>query len=397
MAVLNVTIGTTGQVPNTNGLGIGMTQQTPTLIYISTNDTLATVTTAGYLNESKNAFQYPYNNYQLAEVYTTDNGTVILRVSVSGSTYSLVSPSEAGVITSPTVTNQIAYATNTLATLAATGLATALFNAGNISAGLSGTAGTLSSFPAVAAEGKLTLAAVSNSSGNFNTTINNASAIGQSQAISIIDSGAATANFILSATAGAAQSITAGNLLVTTGNLQAGSSGHAGTVASFPATAAKGSLLLVGVANTGNTNTTISNAAMGQASVVSIPDPGAATAKFVLDSGVTTMAAGSQIVLDKGTGTESSHAVTINKQSGVITTTALTTAGGATETVTLTNSEVATTSVVVASIGNGTNSATNAYTISSTITGANTVVFVITNTTAATALNGTLVISFAVF
>lgn len=66
------------------------------------------------------------------------------------------------------------------------------------------------------------------------------------------------------------------------GNLQAGLSGTAGTVASFPATASRGSLLLKGVANTGNTNTTISNAAMGQASVVSIPDPVAATANFAV-------------------------------------------------------------------------------------------------------------------
>ena len=66
------------------------------------------------------------------------------------------------------------------------------------------------------------------------------------------------------------------------GNIQAGLSGTAGTLASFPATASKGSLLLVGVANTGNTNTTISNAPMGQASVISIPDPASATANFTL-------------------------------------------------------------------------------------------------------------------
>ncbi len=66
------------------------------------------------------------------------------------------------------------------------------------------------------------------------------------------------------------------------GNLQAGLSGTAGYVASFPATAAKGSLHLTGVANTGDTITTISNAAMGQASVISIPDPAGATADFVI-------------------------------------------------------------------------------------------------------------------
>lgn len=66
------------------------------------------------------------------------------------------------------------------------------------------------------------------------------------------------------------------------GNIQAGLSGTAGTIASFPGTASKGSLVLAGVANTGNTNTTISNAAMGQASVISIPDPAAATANFAV-------------------------------------------------------------------------------------------------------------------
>lgn len=66
------------------------------------------------------------------------------------------------------------------------------------------------------------------------------------------------------------------------GNIQAGLSGTAGTVASFPATASKGSLRVAAVANTNDTITTISNVAMGQASVVSIPDPAAATANFVV-------------------------------------------------------------------------------------------------------------------
>ena len=66
------------------------------------------------------------------------------------------------------------------------------------------------------------------------------------------------------------------------GNIQAGLSGTAGDFISFPATASKGSLIFKAVANTGNTNTTVSNAAMGQASVISIPDPAGATADFVL-------------------------------------------------------------------------------------------------------------------
>lgn len=67
-------------------------------------------------------------------------------------------------------------------------------------------------------------------------------------------------------------------------NLDAGASGTAGSVDVFPATASRGKLALLAVNNDGNTTTTISNAAMAQASVVSIPDPGAAAANFLLTS-----------------------------------------------------------------------------------------------------------------
>jgi hypothetical protein len=66
------------------------------------------------------------------------------------------------------------------------------------------------------------------------------------------------------------------------GNIQAGLSGTAGYLASFPGTAARGSLRLTAVANTGDTLVTISNAAHGQASVYSIPDSGAATANIII-------------------------------------------------------------------------------------------------------------------
>jgi len=65
-------------------------------------------------------------------------------------------------------------------------------------------------------------------------------------------------------------------------NIDAGASGTAGTVDVFPTTASKGKLSLAAVDNDGDTTTTLSNAAMGQASVISFPDPGAATANVVL-------------------------------------------------------------------------------------------------------------------
>ncbi len=96
MAVQSVQLSSTGFIPNTTGLGNNLQQQLPEFILIQTNDTLATVTTAGYLNHSKTYFQFPYNNGQMALVYTTDGTgqTQWLSVSVSGSTYSLVATTD---------------------------------------------------------------------------------------------------------------------------------------------------------------------------------------------------------------------------------------------------------------------------------------------------------------
>ncbi len=341
MGVQAVQLSNTGFVPNTTGAGLNLSQQLPTFIQIQTSDTLAAVTAAGYLNASHNAFQFPYSNDQMALVSTTDSGTVWLSVSVSGSTYSLVSPSESGTITNPTVTNQIAYASNTSATIAATGLATALFNAGNISAGKSGTAGILESYPAVAANGKLVLAAVGNA-GNHTTTISSLSTLGQDEVMTIPDVGAATGQFLVKTAA-----LVSGNFPV--------NSGTAGLVV----------------------------------------DSGIVAAHLVVNTGTTTMAAASKIILDKGTGTEVSNAVTINKQSGVITTTNLSTAAGAAEIITLTNSEVATTSVVSCFVQGGANT-TPGITLAWTVT-SNTVVITLYNNQAISALNGTVAIGFVVF
>lgn len=191
--------------------------------------------------------------------------------------------------------NHIAVFTDTAGTIdddAATAI-----NLGNLQAGASGTAGTVASFPGGATSGKLVLAAVTNSSGNFNTTISNASAVGQSQVVSVPDGGSATSVFLLS-NSGGTQTIatgsltltlgnltvsagnivaTVGNITATAGNLTAGSSGHAGTVTSFPGTAANGSLILAAVNNSSNKTLTISNSgAVGQDTVLKIADAGLA-------------------------------------------------------------------------------------------------------------------------
>lgn len=77
-------------------------------------------------------------------------------------------------------------------------------------------------------------------------------------------------------------------------NVFAGRSGAAGVLRSYPATSAKGYLALVGVANTGDTAVTITNAAHGQASVYTIPDSGQSASSFILadSSGTQTIATG---------------------------------------------------------------------------------------------------------
>jgi hypothetical protein len=73
---------------------------------------------------------------------------------------------------------------------------------------------------------------------------------------------------------------------INAGNIQAGLSGTAGTFISYPTTAANGSFIWAAVGNAGNFAATVSpKSTLGQASVYTIPDPGAATANFVLDAG----------------------------------------------------------------------------------------------------------------
>jgi hypothetical protein len=302
---------------------------------------------------------------------------------------------------------------------------------GNIQAGSSGTQGFFISYPSTANKGSFVFEAVANT-GNTVTTFSN-DAMGQTTTINVpdpvnaigqvlvgatatpfvsgnfpqnsgtaglmVDSGLAVSAIATTSTAvlltpAGDQTITLHNLTLAQGNLTAGSSGHAGTVASFPGTASKGSLILAGVANTGNTNTTISNAAMGQASVISVPDPGAATANFVLDHGTTTMAAGSQLILAKVNGTEAANAVTASGNAGVITTSSLTTAGGSSYAITWTNTEISATSVVLLTIMGGTNTTEN-ITLKATA-GSGTSTLTIYNNTAATALNGTILIGYAI-
>lgn len=107
--------------------------------------------------------------------------------------------------------------------------------------------------------------------------------------------------------------------------------------------------------------------------------------------------------LELGTGTKTATATgtttataTLNKSSGIITSAALTTAAAGTWVLTLTNSQIEAGDVVLANVGNGTNTDGAPVVCDVTVTGANTVVITVKNVHASTAFNGTITIGFAV-
>jgi hypothetical protein len=183
---------------------------------------------------------------------------------------------------------------------------TSLTTSGNITAGLSagGSAGALISYPPTTNEGKLTVAAVNNSSGNFNTTISNINAVGQSQTISIPDVGSATGQFILSDSTNLGQTI-GGDLAITDGLLvigQPSNSGQLNSLLTFASTTAnKGTLNIEFFDNVGNFDTQISNESQGQATSFVIPDAGNANAQFLVAATTTPFVNGN---LPKASGTK---------------------------------------------------------------------------------------------
>lgn len=101
--------------------------------------------------------------------------------------------------------------------------------------------------------------------------------------------------------------------------------------------------------------------------------------------------------LDNGTkaATATSGVAALNKSSGKVTSEALVTAAGAAYTLTITNSQVAAVDIVLASVAYGT-STTGTPVIGRVTPGAGSVVITVRNVDASAALNGTVVVSFAV-
>jgi hypothetical protein len=154
--------------------------------------------------------------------------------------------------------------------------------------------------------------------------------------------------------------------------------------------------LPLSVANGGTASATASAArtALGVAASGANTDITSLTPTTSTVSGLVT--AGS-VKLDTGTktATASSGAATLAKSAGKVTTEALTTAGLASYTLTLTDTAIAAADQVFASVANGTNSQ-GTPAVGLVTPGAGSAVIIINNLHATQALNGTLVISFMV-
>lgn len=214
----------------------------PNMKRMVTTDSIGTVTAAGYLNAvNLEGFPIaPYDVIQMLYSYNqqTNSGTFgIFTVSISNGVITLVSWANAGDVLLPVVSGNFA-----------------IFN------GTTGQIKDAGYLPSNAAKTNVVMANGASSVNHLATYVDTAGTIAQD---------AATA--------------------INAGNIQAGLSGTAGTLSSFPSTAANGSLIVAGVAAGGAFNTTVSNGAMAQSTVYTIPDIGAATGDFVVSTAAVRM------------------------------------------------------------------------------------------------------------
>lgn len=103
---------------------------------------------------------------------------------------------------------------------------------------------------------------------------------------------------------------------------------------------------------------------------------------------------GTMYLSNKANGTEDANAVTASGTAGIITTSALTTSGAASYAITWTNTFITTSSIIQLTIMGGTNTTQNITLVADAGSGTSTLT--IYNNTAATALNGTILIGYMV-
>jgi hypothetical protein len=167
-----------------------------------------------------------------------------------------------------------------------------------------------------------------------------------------------------------------------------GTSGQIKDAGYLPSNPAKTNVVMATAATVAN------NLVMATDTAGTIGDSTIAASNVMLLSASNTMTGTGRIIAVKANGTEAANAVTASGMSGVITTSSLTTAGGSSYAITWTNTYIATTNVVLLTLMGGTNTTEN-ITLKATA-GSGTSTLTIYNNTAATALNGTILIGYTI-
>lgn len=176
--------------------------------------------------------------------------------------------------------------------------------------------------------------------------------------------------------------ITDANILATS-IVTADFASQANTASIYKVTASAGSLVILASANPGVSVVTYNATPLAEGAPVD--------AFLPLSGGQMT----GSILLDRGTATSTAGAATINHQSGVVTTEALTTAAASAYAFTLTNSRITTSSIVLLQLMGGTNTTRGIELRAIPGTGSATL-SLYNNNVAGTALNGTLIFGFVV-
>lgn len=267
---------------------IGAVGVVPNIACIATNDTVAQVTTAGYLNHAQqNGAALSESTMCLVSTKTSPSSASTqvgwLEVSYTAPNWSLVPSGGPGTVVLPTIVNHIATYTNTTGTLSED--ASTAINGGNIQAGLSGTAGALYSFPGTASKGKLILAGVANT-GNTDVTISNA-AHGQATVYSIPDVGASTGQFLVKTA-----TLVSGNVIVASGTagkvVDGGFAVKANTTASYAGGGTSNAFTATGLTSSSIVTAVILTSTNAVAIAKAVPSSNTLTVTFTADPGAGT-------------------------------------------------------------------------------------------------------------
>lgn len=236
-----------GATIRVTALGNYQVSQGARYVSLVTTDSYATITAAKYVNNNSVDPIYA-GDFIFANYGTGSLSTGIFTASLDANNVVTLTPTAGGVVL-PVVNNHFAN--------------------------FSGTAGDIADAGYLPSDASKTVVVMASAA----VTLNGLVAFG--------DTAGTVKNPSTTTTTGFGITAATGSFIATTGNLIAGSAagGNNALMQLFPTTAATGSLRWIAAPNGGNFNVDFTNASFGQATVFTVADPGAATAKLLVSGG----------------------------------------------------------------------------------------------------------------